>query len=1055
MLIGSDSKYLLKKTRSKAKMYEYSVPEELHIGVEANANELLLLAVAAIGNISAEILKEKKPYRIIPEEKKAELEFASHHFDAFLESKLEPHYPQYYLLLGAVAYYFCDYIGSSKVMANRVTIDEIDLECSEIEKVLALLLQDKIDEDSVSKLSEEGPYYQFLLQVIQVYTTWFQRHQRISLEFFEEFRSLIYSQGSSRELLLTDALLSIMCIKIERSALNLLPKYSELPGQTWEGMLKGNKNIYELWPAQIRLGEAGVFAGKSAIIQMPTSSGKTTSMSIAIRSAFLAERTSLAVVVAPFRALCREISNDISNDFLDDTTVHVNALSDILQIDDITELLESFEEDSKSIMVLTPEKLIYLLRQDTDLIQSIGLIIFDEAHMFDDATRGAQYELLISTIMMHLDEETQRLLLSAVIPNAEQINEWFTGGNGVVISDNSIRATEKSIAITDWEEHRNELYGYLYFLDPESRNDLEFFVPRVVEIQPINKLRTNEKQRYFPEVAFDKSKVEHNDIAIYLALRLNHNGGVAIFCGRKDTADGILRRIAEIEARGIDVSSFSESIRNEENIKIARLIKENYGQDNIYYDMALKGVFAHHRGISNGIRIATEYAMKENLIRCIVCTSTLAQGVNLPIRYLIISSLYQAQERIKVRDFHNLIGRAGRAGLYTEGTILLSETFVYSRKSTWNEAWRWNSYLEMLNPENSESCLSQFLLLVRPRRIEVAYETFWKYDFFILAQTRYNGAENYEDKVAQLINELEEKYPKKAPTLKSDVDQVNRCLDAIESYLLSFLSDESDFDLDALVSSTFGYFLSDEAEKQRMKAIFSLVKEHLIYTVNTTEKRAVFSRTLLGTAQLIELENWVHENTDELMSCETTSEILQLIIPKLIEYSENKCLRAIVTESEIPNISTMWINGMSYKQILDYATENNVLIVRRHKEAEIQLGEIIDICDDGFGYASTLIINALSELLQLNYEDSEDTCKLFGELSRQMRYGLPTKKSIIIYESGFGDRAIALKLAAEMSGIPIKNRRRFESIVRQNKDGLMGVLEGFPRIFSDRIIDML
>ena len=70
MLIGGNSKYLLKQTRSKAKMYEYSVPTELHIDVEDNVNELLLIAIAAIGNISAEVLNESNPYRIIPADKK-------------------------------------------------------------------------------------------------------------------------------------------------------------------------------------------------------------------------------------------------------------------------------------------------------------------------------------------------------------------------------------------------------------------------------------------------------------------------------------------------------------------------------------------------------------------------------------------------------------------------------------------------------------------------------------------------------------------------------------------------------------------------------------------------------------------------------------------------------------------------------------------------------------------------------------------------------------------------------------------------------------------------
>lgn len=50
-------------------MYEYSVPDDLHIAVDDNANELLLISIAAIGNISAEVLNENNPYRIIPADK--------------------------------------------------------------------------------------------------------------------------------------------------------------------------------------------------------------------------------------------------------------------------------------------------------------------------------------------------------------------------------------------------------------------------------------------------------------------------------------------------------------------------------------------------------------------------------------------------------------------------------------------------------------------------------------------------------------------------------------------------------------------------------------------------------------------------------------------------------------------------------------------------------------------------------------------------------------------------------------------------------------------------
>ena len=74
------------------------------------------------------------------------------------------------------------------------------------------------------------------------------------------------------------------------------------------------------------------------------------------------------------------------------------------------------------------------------------------------------------------------------------------------------------------------------------------------------------------------------------------------------------------------------------------------------------GIFSHHSILAHGIRLAVEHAMRDH-VRFVVCTSTLAQGVNLPIRYLIVTSVYREHgTRIKVRDFRNLIGRAGRVG---------------------------------------------------------------------------------------------------------------------------------------------------------------------------------------------------------------------------------------------------------------------------------------------------------------------------------------------------------------------------------------------------------
>ena len=97
--------------------------------------------------------------------------------------------------------------------------------------------------------------------------------------------------------------------------------------------------------------------------------------------------------------------------------------------------------------------------------------------------------------------------------------------------------------------------------------------------------------------------------------------------------------------------------------------------------------------------------MRTDRARFVICTSTLAQGVNLPIRYLLVTSVYQGAERIKVRDFHNLIGRAGRAGMHTEGSILFADADVYDGRNRNNDKWRWKQVKELLEPSNSEPCI--------------------------------------------------------------------------------------------------------------------------------------------------------------------------------------------------------------------------------------------------------------------------------------------------------------------------------------------------------------
>ena len=114
--------------------------------------------------------------------------------------------------------------------------------------------------------------------------------------------------------------------------------------------------------------------------------------------------------------------------------------------------------------------------------------------------------------------------------------------------------------------------------------------------------------------------------------------------------------------------------------KVADLFQRHLGAQAGATQAAAIGIFPHHANVPHGLRLSIEHAMKEGLAKFVICTSTLAQGVNFPLKYLIVTTTQQGQERIMVRDFHNLMGRAGRAGMHTEGSVIFSSPEVYDQR---------------------------------------------------------------------------------------------------------------------------------------------------------------------------------------------------------------------------------------------------------------------------------------------------------------------------------------------------------------------------------------
>ncbi|MBM7712239.1 DEAD/DEAH box helicase [Enterococcus xiangfangensis] len=1041
MLIESNSKYYLKKVQAKSKMFEYGVPLEEHIQVEYMAQELIILAIATIGDASNFIWDNRNVGTSLSlnDELIENLNFTSIYFNSLITSKIgESNYNDYFGILGAISFYLSDSLGSTKVMLNKIDWS-MDLEVNGIETVLLYLMADRLDDLNGYKFPSK--YIYSFYSLIEEYSQFYSNGTLINIESLVILKQKIYESQNPREILFGDALLAVFIKKYKNASLNLLPNYSGTTIEDWNGLLLNNSSIKELWPSQILLGKESIFKGSTGVIQMPTSSGKTTSIGLIIRSAFITNRTKLAIVVAPFKALCKEITLNLT-DFFSHDEVIVNELSDIAEKDDI-DFFDTTEKNT--LIILTPEKLLFLIRNKNEILEDLNLIIFDEAHLFDDNSRGTNYELLISTIKYYLKKSSQKILISAVITNSSMINDWLNDGDGKVISNNNIISAQRSIAMGDWIGHT----GQLYFLNQENPDIDDFYVPKIVDIQEINKLGRERVKRYFPDVDFKKKKLNNAyDMQIYYALKMIHNGATAIFSGTKASADKTIERILEIERRGLPIAAFSNNNNADENIKIANLIKLNLGDSATYYYAALKGVFIHHGNIPSGIRTSIEYAMSHNLINFVVCTSTLAQGVNLPIKYLIISNLYQGQSQIKVRDFHNLLGRTGRAGKHIEGTVILSEPFVHSNKRD----WKWRKYKSMLNIANSEDSLSNLLKLVR----DIDIKNLPSINLLPLILLKYSNSDEFNRQNNLLKQVIKKEFPESYLPFSNELQTILNSLNDVENYVMFFMNyfgkDEANF-TNIVTKQTLGYQLASEDEKEKLIHLFDTIKNHSLLL--TKGELNLYTITSLGFDSSKFLSQWLSEKIEEINQVNSEIELVNIIFPQLVLLRENALVKKITDSSIFSKLCELWIQGESYREILIYCQNNHFTLIRYNKLASFTIQDVIEICDSILAYSTILPLNGIVAFM--NDSQNNLNINLIKKLQKKIRYGLPNNLSINIYELGFSDRGVAQIIAkiidkdSFFSSLPSISKQLTKRLIREKKDSIETVLKDFPQYFVDTL----
>lgn len=1030
------SQTLLSVTRSKAKMFEYSVPEEHHIKILQDPAKLFTLTIGILGDLAAGTnRKDSSPDSLFEHQKN--LIFSAQFFDSYLQSKLNGILDPYFILLSSASYYLCDLLGSSMVLSKRIGDDCPDLEGEGLEDLLLWLLKGDFStyfEDS------EGLFGTLIDAISSSFLQFFTDGSDIDSLFnlTAKLRKAVYEYGTPRQLLLGDVIAAVIKKKYLNSSWYALPLYSGLSQSQWLHVLQKDSFIKELWSAQHLLGQKGVLRGKSAVVQMPTSAGKTKATELIIRSAFLADRTSLVIIVAPFRALCHEIKNSLISAFQNEP-INVDELSDALQNDiDIIELF-----NSRQILVVTPEKLLYVLRHTPELAANVGLVIFDEGHQFDSGTRGITYELLLTSLRSMLPESAQKILISAVISNAAAVGEWLNGVDSEIVSGTNLIPTFRTIGFASWLDK----LGRIEYVSNEDAEKEEFFVPRVIESLKLNKKNRERKERIFPE------KSDGQAIALYLGFKLVANGSIAIFCGRKLTVTKICEKAVEAIDRGLSFRLPSEFSEQLELQKLYYLHEQNLGSEAVVTKSAQYGIFSHHGNTPHGIRLAVEHAMREGLIHFVVCTSTLAQGVNLPIRYLIVTSVYQGQERIKVRDFQNLIGRAGRAGMHTEGSILFADPLVYNQRKMRDKNRAWNQAKELLDPRNSEPCISNLLSLFEPFKSDDEKFTI-RMDAMDFAQAYVSDPEiitTYSERIFKLHGD---KNFSKAG-IERQITWKLSLISAIESFLLSNWdvngSEFTEQDIIKLAQETLAYFLADEAKRELIKDLFKLLAENISNNISDPKRRNIYGKTLYGVQDAQEVESWLQANIGQLLSAKTDDEILDVVWSVLSKHVHNSTFNKCDNPAVLQEVARNWIQGKPFHEL--FGTLKNAKLIWGTKRREFKIDHVVEICEGSLAYDGGLLISALSEFIEL--DEQEETEELFNRLQlfqKKLKYGLSTNTAIILYEIGFSDRLIAQELA-ELTNA--SNRATVKRFLHRNKAVVINVLDKYPNYYLSEIYKKL
>ena len=383
--------------------------------------------------------------------------------------------------------------------------------------------------------------------------------------------------------------------------------------------------------------------GKGVLVAAPTGAGKTVVGEFAAFSAL--SRGKKCFYTTPIKALSNQKYFEFVERFGED---RVGLLTGDTNVN-----------SDADVLVMTTEVLRNMLYANSSTLTNLGSVVMDEVHYLADKFRGAVWE----EVLIHLMESVQVISLSATVSNAEEFGEWLgevRGSTEVIVSE--IRPIPL----------------YQHVLIGNRLIDL-FSEPGRVNPEILGLEREALRRQKAPRGRRDRYEDSDNRLSradIIDKLQRENLLPAITFIFSRAGCDAAVKQCLQA---GIKLTSAEERL---EIVTTAQRYTQNLAEEDLevlgYRDWLLaleRGIAAHHAGLLPSFKGAVEDLFKRGLVKAVFATETLALGINMPARTVVLEKLTkwngEAHVSITPGEYTQLTGRAGRRGIDIEGNAVV------------------------------------------------------------------------------------------------------------------------------------------------------------------------------------------------------------------------------------------------------------------------------------------------------------------------------------------------------------------------------------------------